>query len=78
MAKQKYTNISLPKELMDAIGEFIKTNPGYGFDSRTELIKYTIRSYIFGEKDKKHLKWKTVEYINESAGEKEKPLEKKL
>jgi metal-responsive CopG/Arc/MetJ family transcriptional regulator len=51
MTRQKYTNISLPKELMDAISEFIEKNPGYGFDSRTDLIKHAIRTFIYGEED---------------------------
>jgi metal-responsive CopG/Arc/MetJ family transcriptional regulator len=41
--RRNYTAVSLPKELMNQVDDFIKKHPEFGFKSRSEFLKEAIR-----------------------------------
>ena len=62
----KYSTISIPKELHEEIEELIKKNPGLGYTSVAELCKEAIRlrlSEIKMEQQENYLTQKEVEEL---------------
>jgi len=41
-----YKTISLPKEMLEEIREFIDENPSYGYSSVADFVSTAIRSYV--------------------------------
>ncbi len=46
MVRKDYSGISLPKDMMDFIDEFIKSHPELGYSSTAEFVKEAIRYYL--------------------------------
>lgn len=45
MTRKKYTNLSIPEELIEEVDNFIKTGKR-GFSSRAEVVKQALRDFI--------------------------------
>lgn len=53
MAKTKYSNVSIPNKLGDAVDEYIKKHPELDLRSRAQVVSFALRLLFVNEKKKK-------------------------
>ncbi len=59
MAKVKYSNVSIPDGLADAVDEYIKEHPELDLRSRAQVVNFALR-FLFVESNRNKVKIKKV------------------